>query len=291
VSEKTKIARLSIFSNSLLILLKLLTGIISGSISIISEAIHSFMDLLAAVIAFFSVRISDTPADERHPYGHGKFENISGVVEALLIFIAALWIIYEAVVKFFHPRKIEAIEIGILVMIISALVNIFVSRKLYKVARRTESIALEADALHLKMDVYTSAGVASGLFLMWVGSFFIQSKLLNYLDPFIAVLVALLILKESYILFKKAYSPLLDVALSKEEIRSIRMLIDKYCSSNVSYHDLRTRKAGNHKYIDFHLNLSDDMHVREAHELCDTIENEIKGAFKNSEVTIHVENF
>jgi cation diffusion facilitator family transporter len=249
------------------------------------------MDLLAAVIAFFSVRISDTPADERHPYGHGKFENISGVIEAFLIFVAALWIIYEAVLKFFHPRKIESIEWGIMVMIISTLVNIFVSRRLYKVAKRTESIALEADAIHLKMDVYTSAGVATGLLLMWVGSFFIHSKLLYYLDPLIAVLVAILILKESYLLFTKAYSPLLDVSLSQEEIGSIRSLIDKYCSSNISYHGLRTRKAGNFKYIDFHLNLSADMHVREAHDLCDTIENDIKRAFKNSEVTIHVENF
>ena len=291
MSEKTKIARLSIFSNSLLILLKLLTGIISGSISIISEAIHSFMDLLAAVIAFFSVRISDTPADERHPYGHGKFENISGVIEAFLIFVAALWIIYEAVLKFFHPRKIESIEWGIMVMIISTLVNIFVSRRLYKVAKRTESIALEADAIHLKMDVYTSAGVATGLLLIWVGSFFIHSILLYYLDPLIAMLVAILILREAYLLFTKAYSPLLDVSLSQEEIGSIRSLIDKYCSSNISYHGLRTRKAGNFKYIDFHLNLSADMHVREAHDLCDTIENDIKRAFKNSEVTIHVENF
>jgi cation diffusion facilitator family transporter len=291
MSEKTKIARLSIFSNSLLIVLKLLTGIISGSISIISEAIHSFMDLLAAVIAFFSVRISDTPADERHPYGHGKFENISGVVEALLIFMAAIWIIYEAVIKFFHPKEIESIEIGIVVMGLSALVNIFVSRKLYKVAKKTESIALEADALHLKTDVYTSFGVASGLLLMWVGRFFTQSVLLYYLDPLIAVFVALLILKESYMLFKKAYSPLLDVSLSREEIRIIQSLIDKYTSQNISYHDLRTRKAGNYKYIDFHLNLAEDMHVKEAHDLCDRIEDDIKRTFRNTEVTIHVENF
>ncbi len=291
MSEKIKIARLSIFSNSLLILLKLLTGIISGSISIISEAIHSFMDLLAAIIAFFSVRISDTPADERHPYGHGKFENISGVIEALLIFTAAIWIIYEAVMKFLHPRKLESIELGILVMIISAIVNIFVSRKLYKVAKETESIALEADAIHLKMDVYTSVGVATGLLFIWIGGFFIQTNILYYLDPIIAGLVALLILKESYILFSKAYSPLLDVSLSREEIGIIRSLIDKYCSANVSYHGLRTRKAGNYKYIDFHLNLSEDMHVGEAHDLCDKIENDINRVFKNSEVTIHVENF
>jgi cation diffusion facilitator family transporter len=282
---------LSIFSNSLLIVLKLLTGIISGSISIISEAIHSLMDLLAAIIAFFSVRISDTPADERHPYGHGKFENISGVIEALLIFLAAIWIIYEAVLKFLHPGILASMGPGVLVMVISAGVNFFVSRRLYKVANETESIALEADAIHLKMDVYTSAGVATGLLLMWAGSFFTRSIWLYYLDPVIAFLVALLILKESYILFSKAFSPLLDESLSKEEISSIRALIDKYCSSEIKYHDLRTRKAGNHKYIDFHLNLSDDTHVKEAHELCDRIENEIKRALKNSEVTIHVENF
>jgi cation diffusion facilitator family transporter len=159
------------------------------------------------------------------------------------------------------------------------------------VAKETESIALEADAIHLKMDVYTSAGVATGLLLIWIGSFFIKSTVLYYLDPVIAVLVALLILKESYVLFKKAYSPLLDVSLSREEIGIIRSLIDKYCSPDISYHDLRTRKAGNYKYIDFHLNLSADMHVKEAHDLCDTIENDIKRAFKNSEVNIHVENF
>jgi cation diffusion facilitator family transporter len=291
MSEKTRTARLSIFSNSLLILLKIVTGIISGSISIISEAIHSFMDLLAAIIAFYSVKISDTPADERHPYGHGKFENISGVIEALLIFIAAVWIVYEAVVKFFHPRMIGAIEVGILVMIVSAMVNFFISRRLYKVAKETESIALEADALHLKMDVYTSAGVAVGLIIIWVGRLFIHSYFIYHLDSIIAIFVAALILKESYTLFIKAYAPLLDVSLSVEEIGRIRSLIDKYCSSSVGYHDLRTRKAGNYKYIDFHLNLSDNMLVKDAHQLCDTIEEDIKRNFKNSEVTIHVENF
>ena len=291
MSVKTQTARLSILSNSFLILLKLIAGIISGSVSIISESIHSFMDLLAAIIAFFSVRISDAPADERHPYGHGKFENISGVVEALLILVAAIWIIYQSVLKFFHPRQLESIEVGILVMMISAVVNLFVSRRLYRVAEGTESIALEADALHLKMDVYTSAGVSVGLFLMWVGKFLVHSVLLVYLDPLIALFVAALILKESYMLFMKSFSPLLDVALSPEEIRAIRSLIDKYCTSEISYHDLRTRKAGNHKYIDFHLNVSNDTLVKDAHNLCDTIENDIKNTIKNSEITIHVENF
>jgi cation diffusion facilitator family transporter len=141
MNEKIKTARLSIISNTSLIVMKLLAGLFSGSVSILSEAIHSGMDLLAAVIAFISVKMSDSPPDEKHPYGHGKFENVSGVIEAVLIFIAAGWIIYEAIHKIIKPNAIENIEIGALVMAVSALVNFFVSRKLYKVAKKTESIA------------------------------------------------------------------------------------------------------------------------------------------------------
>lgn len=284
MNQKVSIARISILSNSVLIMIKLLAGILSGSISIISEAIHSLMDLLAAIVTFFSVKISDTPADDRHPYGHGKFENISGVIEALLIFVAAGWIIYEAILKIIHPREINRIGIGFTVMVISAIVNFFVSRILYRVAKKTDSIALEADALHLKTDVYTSAGVATGLFLIWVTGY-------HLLDPFIAILVALLILKESFTLFMKAYSPLLDESLSKEEVLEIGTIIRKHCSENVTFHDLRTRKAGNYKYVDFHLNLAENLTVKQAHDICDAIERDIRSTFDHTEVTIHVENF
>jgi cation diffusion facilitator family transporter len=268
----------------MLIFLKLIVGLFTGSVSIISEAIHSFMDLLASIVAFFSVRISDTPADERHPYGHGKFENISGVVEALLIFIAAFWIIYEAVKKIIHPTDVEKIGFGFVVMIISALVNIFVSRKLYRVAKETDSVALEADALHLKTDVYTSFGVATGLLLMWISG-------IHLVDPIVAILVALLILKESYELFSKAYAPLLDLALPADDLAHISNIIQHRCTDGMSFHELRSRRAGNYKYIDFHLNLDPDKTVREAHEICDRIEEDIKKAFDHTEVTIHVENF
>jgi len=291
MTRKTSVASISIISNSILIILKIVIGLISGAVSILSEAIHSFMDLLASVIAYFSVRISDEPADERHPYGHGKFENISGVIEAFLIFLAAAWIIYESVHKFLKPAVVTFAGLGIIVMGISALINFFVSRKLYKVARETDSVALEADALHLKTDVYTSLGVAIGLLLMTVGMMIFKTRLLYYIDPLIAIIVAILILWESIELFKKAYSPLLDESLPKEDVDLIRGLIDKYCITNVSYHDLRTRKAGNYRYIDFHLNLEETMNIKEAHSLCDTIENDIKGQFKNAEINIHVEIF
>lgn len=282
MNKKVAVARLSILSNSLLIVMKLAIGIISGSVSIISEAIHSFMDLLAAIIAFLSVRISDRPADSRHPYGHGKFENISGVVEAILIFFAAFWIIFEAVKKIIHPEPIGSIWIGVVVMTVSAFVNILVSRKLYKVARETDSIALEADALHLKTDVYTSFGVAAGLALIWITGY-------HFLDPVVAILVALLILKESYHLFRKAYGPLLDTALPEGDVETICQIISNHCKGKIDYHNLRTRKAGNYRYLDFHLNLPRDMTVKEAHDLCDLIEQQIKKQFSYSEVTIHVE--
>ncbi len=286
MNKKVGVARLSIFSNTILILLKLFVGVFSGSVSIISEAIHSMMDLLASVIAYFSVRISDTPADDRHPYGHGKFENISGVIEALLIFIAAFWIIFEAVKKFIDPSEVAEIGIGLgfFVMLISAAVNIIVSRKLYKVSKETDSVALEADALHLKTDVLTSLGVAIGLAVIYITGFHI-------VDPIIAILVALLILKESFELFTRAFSPLLDSALPADDKKKIEAILQQCCSGNMTYHNLRSRKAGNYKYVDFHLNLDENMTVREAHEICDQIENKIKQVISNVEITIHVENF
>jgi cation diffusion facilitator family transporter len=280
MNAKVKIARLSIISNLLLITMKLIVGIISGSVSIISEAIHSSMDLVAAVIAFFAVRVSDNPPDSRHPYGHGKVENISGVIEALLIFAAAIWIIFEAVRKLIGKDIVlEKIWIGVVVMVVSAIVNIIVSRRLYKVAKQTKSVALEADALHLKTDVYTSAGVAAGLGLILLTD-------IKWLDPAIAILVALFIIRESYSLLKRAFSPLLDTAWSDDEINDLER---KLKSMEVNYHSLRTRVAGNYRFIDIHVEIPKYESVGNAHEYCDMIENKLTSSYENLSVTIHVE--
>lgn len=151
--RKVKVALVSIISNTTLIIFKIIVGMLSGSVSIVSEAIHSGMDLVASVVAFFSVRQSSKPADKKHPYGHGKIENISGMFEGVLIFIAAAIIIAEAFKKIFEPAAIEQATAAIVVMIVSALINLWVLRKLYKVSQEEESMALEADALHLKTDV------------------------------------------------------------------------------------------------------------------------------------------
>ena len=280
MNPKVKVARLSIASNTLLIIMKLVVGILSGSVSIISEAIHSSMDLVAALIAFFSVKVSDTPPDSKHQYGHGKVENVSGVIEAILIFVAAAWIIIEAIKKLTGKSfELELIWIGAIVMFISAIINSFVSHRLYKVARKTKSIALEADALHLKTDVYTSLGVAVGLGLISITG-------IKWLDPVIALMVACLILYESFTLLKKAFFPLIDSAWTDDEIKSLE---NKLKQMKVNYHSLRTRTAGNYRFIDLHVVIPENESVANAHKYCDTIEEELSKSFDNLSVTTHVE--
>jgi len=252
MNAKVKIARLSIVSNTLLILMKLAVGLISGSVSILSEAIHSLMDLIAAIIAFFSVTVSDNPPDSRHPYGHGKIENISGVIESLLIFLAALWIIIEAVRKLLGEKiELESIALGSIVMLISAIVNAFVSRRLYKVARATNSVALEADALHLKTDIFTSLGVAIGLgLIIFTG--------INWLDPVIAILVALFIIREAYHLLTKAFTPLLDTAWSDNEIEVLENRLKGHHNITLTIEEFEAFPAACKlvEIIFFHLNNS-----------------------------------
>jgi cation diffusion facilitator family transporter len=280
MKAKVSIARLSIISNTGLIIMKLVVGIISGSVSIISEAIHSSVDLMAAVIAFFSVRVSDNPPDTRHPYGHGKVENISGVIEALLIFVAAILIIVKAIKKLLgEPIELESIGIGSLVMFVSAIINIIVSRRLYKVAHETHSVALEADALHLKTDVFTSLGVAAGLVLILLTG-------ITWFDPVVAILVALFIIRESYFLLRRAYTPLLDEAWEEADIDDLEKVLNEL---KVNYHELRTRIAGNYRFLDLHLNIPKDQSVESAHKYCDMIEEKLTSRFENLNVTIHVE--
>jgi cation diffusion facilitator family transporter len=278
-SLKTRTARLSVLSNSLLIILKVVVGAVTGSVSILSEAIHSSIDLIAAIIAFFAVKISGNPADDRHPFGHGKVENVSGVIEALLIFAASAWIIYEAVGRFRHPGETEALGLGILVMAISAVVNIFVSRRLYKVARLTDSVALEADALHLKTDVITSAGVALGLGLIWLTGW-------HVLDPIIALLVAVIIIYESWMLLRKAFFPLLDTALSQSEMTKLTGILEEM---EVQYHDLRTRAAGHQRFVEFHLDVPAHETIETIHRQCDLIETRLEHEFRDIRVIIHPE--
>lgn len=283
MNKKIKTARLSIFSNLFLIIIKISAGLISGSVSILSEAIHSGIDLIASGIAFFAVKLSSKEPDEKHPYGHGKFENISGVIEGLLIFAAAFWIIYEAVHKLIYPTEVSYFLLAGGVMFLSAFVNLFVSRRLYKVAKETESIALEADALHLKTDIYSSLGVGSGMLFIYLTGWHI-------LDPVFAIIVALFIMKESYDLVSNAFSPLLDSQVDDDEYQklfdNVRFQTTKM---GLKFDQLRSRKSGSKHFIDFILCVPPDMTVQKSHDICDLLEAEIKKEYLEAEVQIHVE--
>lgn len=287
--RKENVALLSVISNSLLVIMKLMVGFLIGAVSIMSEAIHSAVDLVAAIIAMFSVKTSAIPADKKHPFGHGKIENISGTIEAVLIFLAAGWIVFEAVKKFSNPEPIEHIGWGVVVMFVSAVVNVLVSKKLFKVGRETDSIALEADAWHLRTDVYTSVGVMISLALIWVGDKTFPGMDLSWLDPAAAIAVALLIIKAAYDLTMQSAKDLLDVQLPVEEVAWIRDLILAHRPVIHGFHQLRTRKAGNFRFVEFHLKMDPQMTVETSHLITEELSAKIENHFPSSSVTIHIE--
>lgn len=280
--EITSVARLSIYSNTFLLFMKLAAGFFMGSISVLSEALHSGIDLLAAIIANYSVKKAGKPADEIHKFGHGKFENVSGTVEAILISVAAIIILYKAGEKILTRSEIEFVGAGIVIMGISTVVNFYVSRKIMKVARKAESIALEADAYHLTTDVYTSVGVFIGLVL-------IQITKNPIFDPILAIIVALIILKASYDLTKRSVSGIMDVKLSDREENIIKSIIAEHYSEFAEYHDLRTRMSGAERYVDLHLVVPKTQPVADAHEFCDHLERDIKEKIPNLSILIHIE--
>lgn len=281
-ARPVKIAALSIFSNIFVFLMKLIVGIVTGSVAVISEAIHTSLDLMAAVIAFFSVKISSKPPDKEHPYGHGKFENVAGTIETLLIFVAGIWIIYESVQKLFSPSPIHMPILAVIAMLFGAAINFAVGRIVQKAGEKYHSVAMSSNALHLLTDVYSSLGVAASLIIVSFTDWYI-------LDPLIGMAIAFYIMKEAYKLGKKSFLPLLDTRLSKEEVQIIHQILSNYKQEYIEYHDLRTRRSGANEYIDFHLVVPSHMDVETAHALCDRIENDIKKALHSPTVLIHIE--
>ena len=238
---KSNAARLSVLSNASLVALKLGVGLWIGSVAVVSEAIHSGIDLLAALVAWYAVRMADAPPDHDHPYGHGKVESISGTVEALLIFLAGAWIVVEAARGIVRGTKSESVGWGVAVMGLSAAVNVFVSRHLLRIAKEHDSVALEADAHHLSVDVYASVGVFVGLGLVALTGW-------HVLDPLVAIGVGLLIVHTAYDITKRAFAPLLDATLPAEEVDAIEAALKRDPRVR-GYHHLRTRKAGAVRFV------------------------------------------
>ncbi len=285
----TRVAALSVASNSLLVILKLGVGLTIGSVAVISEAVHSGMDLVAALIALIAVRAAARPADDDHPYGHGKAENISGTIEALLIFVAAAYIIWEAVRKLMGEHEVEMVGWGVAVMGLSVVVNIIVSELLFRTARATDSIALEADGWHLRTDVYTSLGVLGALGFIAITERHAPALHFHWMDPVAAIGVALLIIHAAWRLTVASARDLMDVALPEEEEQTIRAVLESYEERVCDYHKLRTRKAGSQRFVDVHVVVDPQMTVAASHDLADEIVAAIKERLSNTAVVVHIE--
>lgn len=280
--QKQRAAAISVVATSGLTIVKLLVGWWSGSISVISEGLHSGTDLLAALMAWFAIRQSGKPPDAEHPYGHGKFESLSGAVEAILIWLACLLISWEAIRKLAHGVEVSQPAAALAVMALSTAVNFAVSAYLFTIARKTESLALEADGWHLRTDAYSSGAVLVGLMVLTITDW-------HFIDPLLAFLVTALIAKAGYDLLTQASKHLLDASFSLREESIIADILQKHAQNFVNAHRLRTRQAGKQRYIDLHLVVRDDMTVEDAHRLCDEIEHDIRKALPDADITIHVE--
>ncbi len=275
-------AKLSLIVVTGLVSLKAVVAVITGSISILAQAVDSFLDLFAVAVTFFAVIIANKPADEEHPFGHGKVENIAAVVQAVLIFTAGGLVIYSAVHRIVVGAIVERTEAGIGVMLVSIIASLLLSRHMLRVSRTTDSIALEANARNIAADVYSAGAVLAGLVAVRVTG-------LNILDPIIALAVALLILKAAYDVLHRSFGGLMDVRLPDVEERVITEAVTDRGDKIVGFHQLRTRKVGNQRQVDLHLVMPKDVSVEEAHLVCDRLERDIADRLRHTNVIIHVE--
>ena len=282
--RKTRAAALSILSNALLIALKLVAGVITGSIAIITEAIHSSVDLIASIVAFVSVRKAGEPADEDHPYGHDKIENLAAVIEGLLILVGAGIIAFESVRRLVDPPEVDSLGIGIAVMGFSVVANLVVSGYLYRQARATESPALEGDAAHLRTDALTSVGVLAGLVLVQLTGF-------EWVDPLTALIVAVAIVVAGLRILMRSSRVLVDEVLPEQELAAVHEALEKEhrAPEIAGYHKLRARRAGSRRYIDLHVQFHEGTTLDRAHAVSHELQQEIRQRPDRADVLIHLE--
>ncbi len=281
--SKAGAAALSIASNSLLIILKVAAGIATGSIAILTDAVHSMIDWVASVIAFVSVRKAGVPADAEHPYGHDKVESLAAAIEGILILIGAAVIFYEATHRLFAGSEIDSLGIGIAVMAFSVVVNVLVSTFLMRRARALDSPALEGDAAHLRADAMTSAGVLVGLALIEITG-------IAELDSITAMIVAAAIVGAGVTIIRRSSGVLVDETLPAAEMDQIEAAIAAARTDEVAgYHKLRARRAGSRRYIDFHVQYVSGTGLERAHELAHRMRDSIEAEIAGAEVLIHAE--
>ncbi len=283
-AKKLRAATVSIFTNVLLLALKLVVGIATGSLGILAEAAHSLLDLVASGFAYVGVKEASIPADEEHPYGHEKFENFSSLIQTALLGVTCIWIFYEAGQRLLSGFSLEpsnALYYAMAIMIIAVVADLYVSRYLFQNARSFGSSALEADAYHFSTDMYSSAAVFAGLVAAKFGY--------TIIDPLAAIVVAVIMLVTSIRLGRKTTRILVDGAPPREVTTQIAETI-RSDPRIVDYHDLRARQAGNSLFVDVSIHVNPDLSLEAAHELAHELETAIKSRVPNvKESVIHIE--
>jgi cation diffusion facilitator family transporter len=278
-----RMAVLSIVTSIVTLGLKFGAYFVTGSVSLLSDALEAFVNLAAGLVAFGALTIAERPADDSHTYGHDKAEYFASGLEGGLILFAAGSIVYAVIPRFLHPVPLENLGPGLLIALIAGAANYTTARIMLKVAKEHDSITIEADAKHLLTDVWTSVGVIGGLLIVWAAPAW------HVLDPLMAIVVALHIVFTGVSLLRRSADGLMDASLPDEEIHRIEMAIAAVLPPATSYHALRTRKAGARRFIEFHLLVSGAARVSEAHAICDRIEAALESELKNASITIHVE--
>lgn len=290
LQEKRKVAFWSVMAAIFITSFKLVVGFLTGSLGIISEALHSGLDMVAAVITYFSVMVSDKPADNDHNYGHGKVENLSAFIETILLLVTCVWIINEAIHRIISGKGLELNStqtiFSFIVVICSIIIDVTRSRALYRVAKKYNSQALEADALHFSTDVWSSAVVLIGLVCVKIYEW-TQLRVFFYADSVAALVVAIIVLIVCYQLGKSAVDVLLDKS-PKDTLEIVRLILKSYPEIK-HYHSLKARTAGADTFIKFNIHFNPELSLREVHHVCDRIEAEIEQHVKRSEVYIHPE--
>ncbi len=281
-NPKLRAAIFSICGALSLAIIKLVIALLSGSMAVMASAIDSLLDILMSGVNFMAIRHAEQPPDQSHPFGHGKFETLATLFQALVITVSGGWIIYESVVRLGRNNRLENIDQGIGVLAFSAVVSWFIARHLSQVAKQTDSSALEADSLHFKMDIYSNLGLMAGLLMVrWFD--------IHWLDAALSILVASYILHEALQLIKRGLTDILDHELPEDIQRQVHQLISTHGGPLAGYHGLRTRRAGSLKIMDFHLEVCKDMTVLEAHKLTDSLERKIEREIPGANVIIHID--
>lgn len=278
----TRYAWLSIAAALATILLKGIAWWMTGSVGLLSDAIESFVNLAAAMMALWILTLAAAPADDRHAHGHSKAEYFSSAFEGLLIVFAALSIAWAAVNRLLHPQALESVGVGLAVSVLASVINLVVARILMRVGREHHSIVLEADAHHLMTDVWTSAGVVAGVALAWAGGWL-------WLDPLIAIAVALNIVWTGWRLMQRSAEGLMDVSLPDESVAKIEAVLAGYRAQGLDFHALRTRQAGSRAFISVHVLVPGRWTVQEGHDWAERIERDIRRTIPRAHVLTHLE--